>query len=97
MFSIYLVWPYMGLGAALLLAVLLATDALRSDLAVSRWQDLVWLAWLGMLAYLIHQFEEHGIDMRGATYAFRGEMCRNMGQPDSRPAPSPSPSSTPST
>ena len=79
MFSFYLVWPYMGLGAALLLALLLATDALRSDLAVSRWQDLVWLAWLGTLAYLIHQFEEHGIDAQGATYAFRGEMCRNMG------------------
>ena len=45
----------MGLGAALLLALLLTTDALRSDLTVSRWQDLVWLAWLGTLAYLVHR------------------------------------------
>ena len=89
MFSFSYVWPYMGLGAALLFALLLCTDALRSDLTVSRWRDLVWLAWLGMLAYLIHQFEEHGIDMQGATYAFRGEMCRNMGQPDAQTCPIP--------
>jgi hypothetical protein len=89
MFEFSFVWPYMGLGAALLLALLLRTDALRSDLGVSRWQDLVWLAWLGMLAYLIHQFEEHGIDLQGATYAFRGEMCRNLGQPDARTCPIP--------
>ena len=71
MFAFYLVWPYMGLGAALLLALLLSTDALRSDLTVSRWRDLVWLAWLGTLAYLIHQFEEHGIDAEGATYTLQ--------------------------
>jgi Protein of unknown function with HXXEE motif len=89
MFAFYLVWPYMGLGAALLLALLLTTDALRSDLTVSRWQDLVWLAWLGTLAYLIHQFEEHGIDALGATYAFRSEMCRNFGFPDVEACPIP--------
>jgi hypothetical protein len=89
MFAFYLVWPYMGLGAALLLALLLTTDALRSDFTVSRWQDLVWLAWLGTLAYLIHQFEEHGIDALGATYAFRGEMCRNFGFPDVLACPIP--------
>lgn len=89
MFAFYLVWPYMGLGAALLLALLLTTDALRSDLTVSRWYDLVWLAWLGTLAYLIHQFEEHGIDALGATYAFRAEMCRNFGFPDVQACPLP--------
>ena len=89
MFAFYLVWPYMGLGAALLLALLLTTDALRSDRTVSRWRDLVWLAWLGTLAYLVHQFEEHGIDAEGATYAFRGEMCRNFGFPDIQACPIP--------
>jgi hypothetical protein len=56
---------------------------------VSRWHDLVWLAWLGTLAYLIHQFEEHGIDALGATYAFRAEMCRNFGFPDVEACPIP--------
>lgn len=89
MFPFALVWPYMGLGAALLLALLLCTDALRSDLTVSRWRDLVWLAWAGMLAYLIHQFEEHGIDAEGATYAFRSAMCTNFGFPDVQACPIP--------
>jgi hypothetical protein len=89
MFSFTYVWPYMGLGAALLLALLLATDSLRSDLTVSRWRDLVWLTWLGTLAYLVHQFEEHGIDALGATYAFRAEMCRNFGFPDVQACPVP--------
>ena len=89
MFAFTYVWPYMGLGAALLLALLLCTDALRSDLTVSRGRDLVWLAWAGTLAYLIHQFEEHGVDARGATYAFRTEMCRNFGFPDVQACPIP--------
>lgn len=69
--------------------MLLCTDALRSDLTVSRWRDLVWLAWLGTLAYLVHQFEEHGIDALGATYAFCAEMCRNFGFPDIQACPIP--------
>lgn len=76
------VWPYMGMGAALLLALLLMTDLLRSDRSVSRWQDLVWLAWAGMLVYLVHQFEEHGIDAEGHRYAFRGFLCASLGFAD---------------
>jgi len=82
MLSFTYVWPYMGLGAALLLALLLATDLLRSDRSVSRWHDLVWLAWAGMLAYLVHQFEEHGIDADGRHYAFRAFLCAGVGFTD---------------
>lgn len=89
MFAFDHVWPYMGLGAALLLALLLSTDILRSDRSVSRWQDLVWLAWAGTLAYLLHQFEEHGIDAEGAHYAFRGFMCATLGFPDAKTCPVP--------
>ncbi len=89
MFAFDHVWPYMGLGAALLLALLLTTDTLRSDRSVSRWQDLVWLTWAGTLAYLLHQFEEHGIDAEGAHYAFRGFMCATLGFPDATTCPVP--------
>ena len=89
MFAFDHVWPYMGLGAALLLALLLSTDILRSDRSVSRWQDLVWLAWAGTLAYLLHQFEEHGIDAEGAHYAFRGFMCATLGFPEAKTCPVP--------
>lgn len=89
MLSFTYVWPYMGLGAALLLVLLLATDALRSDRSVSRWQDLVWLAWAGTWIYLVHQFEEHGIDAEGAHYAFRAFMCATVGFPDATTCPVP--------
>ena len=89
MYSFDHVWPYMGLGAALLLALLLATDILRSDKAVSRWHDIVWLAWLGVLAYLVHQFEEHGVDINGTEYAFRASLCGFFGFVDSKVCPLP--------
>lgn len=77
------VWPWVGIGAAgLLLVLLFATDGLRSDLSLSRWRDLVWLTWAATCAYLIHQFEEHGIDAEGAPYAFRGGLCATLGFPD---------------
>lgn len=88
-FSFIYLWPYMGLGAALLLALLLATDLLRSDRSVSRWRDIVWLAWGGTWIYLIHQFEEHGIDAEGGRYAFRGFMCATLGFADPQTCPVP--------
>jgi hypothetical protein len=81
-FAFTYLWPYMGLGAALLLALLLATDLLRGDRTVSRWRDLSWLAWAGTWIYLVHQFEEHGIDAEGGRYAFRGFMCATVGFAD---------------
>ncbi|MDP1752428.1 MAG: HXXEE domain-containing protein [Reyranella sp.] len=82
MFSFTYVWPYMGMGAALLLALLLVTDLLRSDRSIPRWRDLPWLAWAGMLVYLVHQFEEHGIDAEGRHYAFRAFLCAGVGFAD---------------
>lgn len=89
MYSFDYVWPYMGLGAALLLALLLATDLLRSDTTVSRWRDLVWLTWLGTFVYLVHQFEEHGVDIHGADYAFRDFLCGFFGFADLKACPLP--------
>jgi hypothetical protein len=58
-----LAWPWVGLGAAAgLFFFLFTTDKLRQNLDVSRWRDPVWLSWLAPAAYMIHQFEEYGID-----------------------------------
>ena len=52
-------WPWIGLAVALMLVVLmLATDLFRDNQAGSRWRDLVWLSWLPVPVYLIHQFED---------------------------------------
>jgi hypothetical protein len=79
MFAFAFVWPWIGLGAAGLLFILLTTNALRSDRTVTRWRDITWLTWAATLAYLVHQIEEHGIDAEGTTYAFRGSLCTLLG------------------
>ena len=89
MFAFAHVWPWISLGAAGALFLLLTTNALRSDRGVSRWRDIAWLTWAGVLACLLHQFEEHGIDADGKAYAFRAFMCAEIGLPDPRTCPVP--------
>lgn len=36
-----------------------------------------WLR-LALPLYMLHQFEEHGYDLRGQRYAFRGDACKLM-------------------
>jgi hypothetical protein len=77
-----LAWPWVGLGAAaVLFFFLFATDRLRDDIEVSRWRDLVWLSWLAPAAYMIHQFEEYGIDAQGTWFAFPDLLCVSLGMP----------------
>lgn len=89
MFAFSHVWPWIGLGAAGVLFLLLTTNALRSDRSVSRWRDLVWLTWAAVFAYLVHQFEEHGIDAQDKAYAFRGFLCGEIGFTDANSCPVP--------
>lgn len=70
-----------GVGAIVLVVLLFATDRLRSDPSRSRWHDQVWLSWLGMAAYLFHNFEEYGIDLFGTFHAFPGMICAHLGLP----------------
>lgn len=59
-----LAWPWMGLGAAVVLLIFLfGTDVLGTG-----WKDLNWLAWLAVPAYLIHQFEEYSMNMVNGKY-----------------------------
>lgn len=72
-------WPWIGLGLAVLLLLGLSRFEMRGDRAVPRNRDMVWLAWAAIAAYLLHQFEEHGIDAQGVPYAFRGTLCARFG------------------
>jgi hypothetical protein len=75
-------WPWIGLAlSAVLLLLLFTTNVFRSDLSVSRWRDAVWLAWLAPAAYMVHQFEEYGIDAHGTRFAFPDLLCTSVGMP----------------
>ncbi len=75
----YLVWPWIGLGGAIAIVILLfCTDVLRVDMTKSRWKDPSWLAWLASAAYLIHNCEEYGIDMLGNLHQFPNTMVEMM-------------------
>ncbi|MBQ4394052.1 MAG: HXXEE domain-containing protein [Paludibacteraceae bacterium] len=74
------VWPWIGLGAAVVILLLVfCTDFLRSDKSRSRWFDPAILAWLGAVAYMLHNVEEYGVDMYGNQQAFTTLMYQLMG------------------
>jgi hypothetical protein len=65
-------WPWIGLvGALVLLAGLFGSNVFRQRRDVSRWRDPVWLSWLMVVAYLLHNFEEYGIDAKGRACCSR--------------------------
>lgn len=77
-----LAWPWIGLGFALVLIVLLgATPVLRSDRSVPRWRDLRWLSFLAVAVYMVHNVEEYGIAADGVAHAFPDSLCMLLGQP----------------
>lgn len=72
-------WPWMGLGAAITLTIIaFTTNLLRSNLSVSRWKDPTFIAWLGAIEYMFHNFEEFGVDFAGHTLGF-AYMMNEMG------------------
>lgn len=87
-----LAWPWMGsIAAVVLLIVLFGTERLRSDLSLSRWHDHVWLAWLAVPVYMIHNIEEYGIDLLGRTHYFPDALCSSLGLPPFPACPVPPP------
>lgn len=79
----------MGLGLAAAVLAGLAFADLRGDRGAPRLRDMAWLAWAATAAYLLHQFEEHGVDARGAPYAFRGVLCAAFGLDEATACPIP--------
>ncbi len=74
-------WPYVGLVLAVAILVWLAVER-RPPGAPSRWRDPAFVLPLLWPMYLVHQFEEHGIDALGRHFAFLGDICGTLGYPD---------------
>jgi hypothetical protein len=78
----YAVWPFIGIGGAIVMfAILLLTDTFRGNAAVSRWRDPMWLAWLAVPFYWVHQFEEYSLPVLGIDYSIQGMICEKIGFP----------------
>jgi hypothetical protein len=73
-------WPWLGLAAAVVCLAALLLERRRE--AGSRWRDPSWLVCLMLPVYMLHQFEEHGINLRGEHYHFLAELCAMLGRPD---------------
>ncbi len=75
-------FPWVGVAVAVvLLVVLFCTNLLRSGAASPRWRDTVWLSWIALAAYLLHNGEEYGLDLLGHWHAFPVALCANLKLP----------------
>src|SRR5215469_7540916 len=85
-------FPWVGsVAAAIFLVLLFLTNKLRSDLDRSRWKDHVWLSWLAVAIYLVHNVEEYGVDLLGRFHAFPNSMCSLLGLAPFPACPIPTP------
>lgn len=90
MVSFATLWPWIALGAAGILVVLLARgDTLAQDRRGPRWQDLDWLVAAAFALTLLHQFEESGLDLTGRPSALLGALCTGFGFRDAVACPVP--------
>lgn len=78
MTSVLFDWPYVGVIASIVLMGWLAVEK-QPNGRPPRWRNPEWvLAWLWPM-YLLHQFEEHGVDLFGRRYAFLEDLCTTLG------------------
>lgn len=79
-------WAFVGLAMGGLMTLDLLTGPWRlsrggisttssRDSWLLRFKDLRWYMRLGLPLYMIHQFEEHGIDLYGRWYHFQPALC----------------------
>jgi len=88
----YAAWPFIGAGGAIVMvAILLLTDTFRDNTNVSRWRDPVWLGWLAVPLYWIHQLEEYSLPVIGLPYSLPDMVCKNFGFPPYPECPIPMP------
>jgi hypothetical protein len=76
--SILLNWPYFGLIFGVIGLIVLSFKSLNGK--KGNWKELIF--WWPLPIYMIHQFEEHGIDIFGNHYPFREYFCAVLGSPD---------------
>ena len=71
------------------LLLLFGTRLLQSEPSSFRWHDRVWLSWLAVAIYLLHNVEEYGIDVFGRMTQFPAEICSVLNLPGPPDCPIP--------
>ncbi|HTP25307.1 MAG TPA: HXXEE domain-containing protein [Anaeromyxobacteraceae bacterium] len=64
-----------------MVAILLMTDTFRGNTTVSRGRDPMWLAWLAVPLYWVHQFEEYSLPVIGLNYSLPDMVCGKLDFP----------------
>ena len=78
----YTVWPFIGIGGAIVMvAILLMTDTFRGSPRYRAGVIRMWLAWLAVPLYWIHQFEEYSLPVIGLDYSIQEMICEKIGFP----------------
>ena len=78
---LYFGWPYFALVLAFLIVIMiLLPPSGPSELnkIQQRLQNPMTLFCLGGAVYMLHQFEEHGIDFLGNRFAFQAFICKHF-------------------
>ncbi len=81
-------WPFVGLVAAL---GILGWVVWSTRATPDRLQSPAFVLGLLWPMYLLHQFEEHGIDLFGRRYAFLESLCRTLGHSTTEGCPADAP------
>ncbi|MEM1106876.1 MAG: HXXEE domain-containing protein [Pseudomonadota bacterium] len=78
---------WMKVGTFMAPFLVFVAVACRSDAPGTLFRDLRFVSLVLLVAYIIHQFEEHWVDLTGEIYAFKpyvnGLIRTAMGRPDS--------------
>jgi hypothetical protein len=73
-------WPWVGLCIALpLLAGLFLWPTPDHATMAARFTRPSRLVWFPLPIYMLHQVEEHGIDLLGRHYHFQADLCSRLG------------------
>lgn len=79
MHQILVGWPWLSLAFAVLFLAWWFVRPRGDTPFRSRFTDPSWLLWLPLPVYMLHQFEEHGVDLFGRHYHFQTELCTTLG------------------
>ncbi|GAA5885593.1 hypothetical protein JCM6882_007486 [Rhodosporidiobolus microsporus] len=71
-------WPFLVLVSVLSMGFTLFRPTKPLSVKVN---DPAWWMQLGLPLYMLHQFEEYGVDLKGRHFRFQETLCGNLGFP----------------